>query len=218
MGLCIQMNSSLWAASAKDFFISPMLIHISPADKKEPVISSLNNSAIPGMHLSASTETTPGLGLTYFVSDKFAVETYLAIPPTHDVVITGLPGIHKAAEGDMLPLSIVGQYHYAIPKTRFTLVGGAGVIYAMFRDIDVTEQVAQLDPSIKFIADNTFGLSLQVGGQYKLNESYHLRATYTKMFLDVDFDITTSVPTLGNLSTTLGLDPDVFMLGVAYKL
>jgi len=57
-----------------------------------------------------------------------------------------------------------------------------------------------------------------VGGQYELNDRFHLRATYTKMFLDVDFDITTSVSFLGNLSSTLGLDPDIFMLGMAYML
>jgi len=195
-----------------------MLIHISPADEKEPVITDINNSAVPGVDLSASSETIPGLGLTYFVSEKLALETYLALPPTHDVFVSGLPGIDKGATAAMLPLAVFGQYHHAIPETRFTLVGGVGLIYAMFRDIDVTTQVSQLDPTIKFIAEDTFGLSLQVGGQYELNDRFHLRATYTKMFLDVDFDITTSVSFLGNLSSTLGLDPDIFMLGMAYML
>ena len=216
--LSMIMSGSPWAASAKDIVISPMLIHITPAEEKEPVITDLNNSAVPGVDLSASSETIPGLGLTYFVSEKLALETYLALPPTHDVSLSGLPGLDKVATASMLPFAIMGQYHHALPETRLTLVGGVGLIYTMFRDIDVTSQVTQLDPTIKFTAEDTFGLSFQAGVQYKLDDKFHLRATYTKMLLDVDVDITTSVPTLGNLSSTLGLDPDIFMIGMAYEL
>ena len=215
------MSNNLSAAAAKDIFITPMLIHIAPADKKEPVITDLNNSVIPGLDISASSETIPGIGLTYMLSEKLAIETYLAFPPTHDILITGMPGIPGELKGgttDMIPLAIFGQYHHAIPETNLTLVGGIGLIYAMFENIDVEESLIQLDPSIKFLADDTFGFSFQLGGEYKLGDKYHLRATYTKMLLDIDFTVATSPQLFGNLTSTLGLSPDLFMLGVAYKL
>lgn len=221
--LPIIMSGSLWAASAKDIAISPMLIHIAPIDKTEDVTSddpafAANNGVVPGLDLSASSETIPGLALTYFISEKLAVETYLAFPPTHDVYISGFPGIDKAATADLLPLSLSGQYHQAIAETRFTLVGGIGLIYAMFEDIDTSATLSQLDPSLTFSADDTFGFSFQLGAEYKLNDKFNLRAMYTKMLLEADITVKTSMPNLGNLSSTLTLNPDIFMVGVAYKL
>ncbi len=221
--LSIMMSGSLWAASAKDIVISPMLIHIAPIDKTEAVISDVpalaaNNGVVPGLDLSASSETIPGLGLSYFVNEKLAVETYLAFPPTHDILISGFPGIDKGASADMLPFSVFGQYHHAIPETPLTLVGGIGLIYAMFEDIDTAAALSQLDPSLTFSADDTFGFSFQLGGEYKLNDKFHLRATYTKMLLEADLVVKTAMPNLGNLSSTLTLNPDIFMVGVGYKL
>ena len=219
------LSSGVQAASAKDILISPLLIHIAPVDETEPVISTPVNSAIPGLDLSASSETVPALGLTYMLNEKLGFETYLAIPPTHDVLLSGLydilgiPGMPsevKGAEADMLPLVVFAQYHHAIPETRFTLIGGFGLSYTIFQNIDTTAALKQIDPTIKFSADDVPGVALQVGAQYALNDKYSIRANYTKMFLEVDLEVSTTA--LGNLSSTLTLDPDVFMLGMAYKL
>ena len=205
-------------ASANDFYISPLLIHIVPVEKEEPFVTNLNNSVVPGMDLNASNETLPALGLTYMWNDYWAIEVYLSMPPTHDLYISGLPNIDKAATADILPAVVFVQYHYPIPKSDFTLTGGVGAFYAMFQDIKLTEDVKQLDPSIEFIANDEPGFAFQVGLLYSLNDKFYLRAHYAKMYLEVDFQISTAIPTLGNLSSALTMDPELYMLGIAYKL
>ena len=212
------LSFNLRAASAGDIYISPLVVHIAPAEKDEPLVSDLNNSVVPGMDLNASAETFPALGLTYMWNEHWGVETYLTMPPAHDLHIKGLPGIDKAASVDILPLIVFAQYHYLIPESAVTLIGGMGAFYAMFNNLDASDDVKQLDPSIKFIADDTPGFAFQAGISYAINDKFHLRAHYTKMYLQVDLQIKTSIPTLGNLASTLTMDPELYMLGIGYKL
>ncbi|MBV1871597.1 MAG: outer membrane beta-barrel protein [Gammaproteobacteria bacterium] len=205
-------------ASSGDILVSPVLIHISPADEKDSFITDINNSVVPGLDLSTSSETLPAVGLTYMITETLAIESYLAMPPSHDIFITGLPGVNKAGNADMLPIVIFGQYHYKVPQSRLTFIGGLGVFYTLFQDIEVTDSVKQIDSTIKFIPEDSPGFAIQAGAQYALNEKLYVRASYTKMYMEVDFEITTSLPSLGNLTSTLTMDPELFMLGVAYKL
>ncbi|MBV1869357.1 MAG: outer membrane beta-barrel protein [Gammaproteobacteria bacterium] len=205
-------------ASSGDILVSPVLIQISPADEKDPFITDINNSVVPGLDLDTSSEALPAIGLTYMVTETFAIESFLAMPPSHDIFITGFPGVNKAGNADMLPFVIFGQYHYKVPQSRLTFIGGLGVFYTLFKDIEVTDSVKQIDSTITFIAEDAPGFAFQVGAQYALDEKFYVRAGYTKMYMDVDFEITTSLPTLGNLTSTLTMDPELFMLGVAYKL
>lgn len=211
-------SSAVWAAPAHQFMVSGLAIKITPADENDPVISD-QIGQVPGMDFSVSSKTLPAIGLSYWVHDNIVLETYFSTPSTHDISMTGFEayGLSKVVSADMMPLTVFAHYLHQIPDTRFTLTAGAGLVYAIFRNIEVDAQVSQLDPTLQFDVDNTLGAALQVGAYVDITPEIVARFSYSKMLFDADARIKTSIPGLGNLTTSVTVDPDVLMVGLGYK-
>lgn len=216
-------STAVWAAPAHKFMVSGLALKISPAEKNDPVVS--DNPLLPnptGLDLSADSNTLPALGLTYWLMDNIVLETYLSVPSNHHIAISGLEayginGFNQVASADLLPVTVFAHYLYQIPDTRFTLTAGAGLVYAIFRNIKVDEKIlTQLDPTLKFEADNALGAALQVGAFVDITPEIVARISYSTMMFSADATVKTATP-FGNLTTSLTVDPDVFMAGVGYK-
>lgn len=217
-------SHTLLAEPAAKFMVSGLALKLTPANEQEAVVST--NPYLPnptGLDLSVDDNTLPALGLTYWLNDAFALETYLSLPSEHHVSIHGLEaygisGFNEVASADLLPITVLAHYMYAVPDTRLTLTAGAGVLYAMVRNIKVNEQVlAQLDPTLKFDVSNSWGGAVQIGAMMDITPKFVARISYSLMQFSTDAQITTATP-FGNLSTSMAVDPDVVMLGVGYKL
>lgn len=216
-------SHTLLAEPAAKFMVSGMALKLTPANEQEAVVS--DNPYLPNptdLDLSVDDNTLPALGLTYWLNDAIALETYLTIPSNHHVSINGLEayginGFNQVASADLLPVTALVHYMYAIPDSGLTLTVGAGLVYAIIRNIKVDEQVTQLDPTLKFDASNSWGGAVQIGAMMEITPQFVARISYSLMKFSTDASITTATP-LGNLSTSMAVDPDVVMLGVGYKL
>lgn len=146
---------------------------------------------------------TPEVDLTYFITPNIAVEA-IAATAQHKLTYTGDVDI-----GDVwiLPPTVTLQYHFT-PDNAFSPYLGAGVNYSWFYGEDEATGFDDLE------VDGGFGLALQAGFDYWIDNNWGLNLDVKKIFLNVDAKT--------NLGATpvradVDLDPWVIGAGVSYR-
>lgn len=149
-----------------------------------------------GVYVDDNTQL--GLTVGYFFTDNVALELLLATPFTHDLKIDDA----VVGETKQLPPTLNVQYYFN-NASAFTPYIGAGLNYTVFFD----EKVLDKNEELK----NSFGLSVQAGLDYAINDSWGLNASvaYT--------EIETEVVGGAVDGTKVTLDPMVYMLSASYK-
>lgn len=198
-----------------DFVLSLVAMDIAPANANDPIINAVSGT-LANTFFSVDAKTTPAAALTYFLSDQLAIETYFGGPPAHEVYISGfeLFNIDSVATITVAPLVVLFQYHYEIPKSPLTVHAGTGFVYTHYYDIEVKPNVKMLDSTLDFDVADSFGYTVQVGVLWKIKNRFTARASFGKLYFDADATISSSL--VGNLSSTVAVDPKVMMVGIGY--
>ena len=146
-----------------------------------------------------------GFSGSYFFTDRFAIELLAALPFSHDIHLRGGGG--KVGETKHLPPTVSAQYHIPLSDaTRLYL--GAGLNYTTFFDTETAGGLANSDLDL----DDSFGLALQLGADFDLNDSWFLN-------IDVRYiDIETDAKLDGTDLTTVEIDPWVIGFNVGWRL
>ena len=72
-------------------------------------------------------------GITYMLTDHWAVDVPLALPFKHNIMGAGaIAGVGKIGEVKALPISLLFQYRFMEPSAQFRPYLGAGPTYAKF--------------------------------------------------------------------------------------
>jgi outer membrane protein len=143
----------------------------------------------------------PEVDLTYFITDKIAVEAIAATTP-HEVYYNGNTNLGDAWA---LPPTVTLQYH-PLKGRDFSPYFGAGVNYSLFYGENSGTGFTDLD------LDGGFGFALQAGFDYWLNDHWGLNLDVKKIYLDVDASLN------GNtILSDIELDPYVVGAGVSYR-
>jgi len=159
--------------------------------------------AASGLKADVNDDIKPTIGLTYFLTDKVAIEviagttqhTVKAVGPGTDVVV------HKTW---VLPPVVSLQYH-PFPAAKFSPYVGAGLNYMLFygeKDLN----------GFKVKLDDGFGYALQVGADVPLNARYNLNMDVKKVWFETDASING-----GALKSKVNLDPLVASVGIGYR-
>ncbi|SFK58885.1 OmpW family protein [Caulobacter sp. UNC279MFTsu5.1] len=173
---------------------------VSP-DAGDPIVTSAG--AATGLRAEVSDDVMPTIGLSYFLTDKIAVEV-IAGTTQHTVKAVG-PGtdveVHKTW---VLPPVVSVQYH-PYPAARFSPYVGAGLNYMLFySDKDKN--------GFKVKLDDGFGYALQAGADVALTGRYSLNVDVKKVWFETDASIND-----GALKSKVNLDPWVVSAGVGYR-
>ncbi|MFZ1498586.1 MAG: OmpW family outer membrane protein [Giesbergeria sp.] len=156
-------------------------------------------------------------GITYMLTDHWAVDVPLALPFKHDTVGAGaIAGVGKIGEVKALPVTIFAQYRFLEPQAKIRPYVGLGLTYAKFYKERGTAALNGLTggtpahPTL-LSAESKLGLTPQVGVSIALNDRWFVDLAYYKTF----------VKTRNTLSTgqhiDIKLNPDVFAIGVGYR-
>ena len=143
----------------------------------------------------------PEVDLTYFITDKIAVEAIAATTP-HDVKYTGNTDL-----GDvwLLPPTVTLQYH-PLKGSNFSPYVGAGINYSYFYGEDSATGFTDLD------IDGGVGYALQAGADYWLNDNWGVNLDVKKIYLEIDASLN------GNtIRADIDLDPWIIGTGVSYR-
>lgn len=143
----------------------------------------------------------PEVDLTYFINEHFAAELIAATTP-HEVYYNGNTNLGNTW---VLPPTLTLQYH-PFRREVFSPYLGAGINYSLFYAESAGTGFSDLG------IDGGFGLALQGGADYWLNNNWGLNFDIKKIFLDIDATLND-----GAIKADVELDPWVIGAGVAYR-
>lgn len=151
--------------------------------------------------LHVDNDYKPELDFSYFFTDNIAAELILATT-NHDV---DLAGTGKITELWVLPPTLTVQCHQ--PWGAFKPYVGAGVNYTRIISSDATAAIGGIDNW-----DDSFGLAVQAGIDYAIDDRWSVNADVKKIWLNLD-------ATVGAAGTpaSVDLDPWVVGIGVGYR-
>ena len=196
------------AASAEDFqpkaagtwMINLRGTSVAP-DESAPILTAAG--AATGLSAAVSDDTIPSLGISYFVTDKVAVEVILGTSK-HEIDAVGGVTPVRVHESWVLPPVVSVQYH-PLPAARVSPYVGAGLNYMLFYN-------GSDKNGFKVDLDNGFGYSLQAGVDIALQGPWSLNVDAKKVFFDTDASINS-----GALKSDVQLDPWVLSVGFGRK-
>lgn len=170
--------------------------------------------AAPGPNVEADDGWSLGLTATWMATNNIGVGVLAAWPFEHDIETKGgLAGTGDAADTKHLPPTVTMQYHFNTTSKLHPYIG-AGINYTNFFSEDTNPAGALSGGSIKL--DDSWGLALEVGADYELQNNWLVSAQV--WYIDIDTDATVSG--LGaplDDSFNVEIDPWVVMIGVGKK-
>lgn len=187
-------------------------------NKVTPQVSSgdLTAPSIPGVKIDVAADTQPLVTINYSLTDHIALSTFVGTAYKHEQFGDGaILGSGKLGVVDVLPVTLLAQYHFFDPKAKFRPFVGAGITYAYFRnEVGSGTLTALTNPGsgipTSYKVDSKWGTTFKVGASYAINDRWFAAAAISKTF----------VKTTSRLSTgqtiDLTLDPVAVMLGVGY--
>ncbi|KZN49219.1 OmpW/AlkL family protein [Pseudoalteromonas luteoviolacea] len=193
------------------FSVNVGAIHVNPADSASAI---KENTALG---LSADSDTQLGITFDYQFNDNIVFELVAATPFSHTVEGQGGLAGNDIAKIKHLPPTLLAQYHFFDASAKFRPFIGAGLNYTVFFDEEASaalKQTLQTD-DVKVDLDNSFGLALQVGFNYEINDKWGLHVMVSKM--DIDTDATVYANGVQALTSDVEIDPFVAMIGAKYK-
>ncbi|HRD27069.1 MAG TPA: OmpW family outer membrane protein [Caulobacter sp.] len=156
-----------------------------------------------GLDVKVNNDTIPSLGLSYFITDKVAVELILGTSK-HEISATTAPTATPVHDTWVLPPVLSLQYH-PLPAARFSPYVGAGVNYMIFYN-------GKDRNGFKVDLDNGFGYSLQAGVDIAVQGPWSVNVDVKKVFFDTEASINN-----GALRSDVTLDPLVVSVGLGRK-
>lgn len=216
MALISMSASHSWGHMKEDWIVSPLAVQVAPAKNNDPIISETGNT-IDGVSFEVEAKIVPAVALTYMLSNHFAIETYLGVPPSHPVKLSEQAaafGLSSVAKVTVASVPLLLQYYYAVPQTPITIHTGLGIVYTHFYDLQMDASLRQTYPKLTLSVEDTTGSIFQFGAQWQIGSRVTARFSFAQMLFSADAKIGSSP--MGNLTSTIKVDPTLIMLGIGY--
>ncbi len=164
----------------------------------------IGGARVPGADVSISTSLVPELDISYFFTKNIAVELILGVTP-HNVKGAGALAGARIGSAWLLPPTLMLQYHFT-ELGAFKPYVGVGVNYTVFFNEKAKGGFTSFD------LKDTFGLALQAGFDYMIDQHWGLNFDVKKIFLEPKVKVNA-----GLVTGKVKIDPWLFGAGVTYK-
>ena len=158
----------------------------------------------------------PAGGITYMVTDHWAIELPLALPFEYDIKGAGtIDGVGKVGDTKALPATVFGQYHFGDTAQRLRPYVGVGLTYAYFFDERGNGTLSGLtnpgyEPT-KMNIDSKFAVTPQLGLAMRIDQRWFGELMVAKTFLKTDTQLSTGQ------EVSITLDPWTVAAFVGYR-
>ena len=187
MGVNAMAQETPWMVRAR-------AVYIDPADKSGKVAGAGAEDRI-----TVSNKTIPEVDISYFITPNIAAELILTYPQKHSVYLDG----GKIGTFKHLPPTLSLQYHF-LPGADIQPYVGAGVNYTRISGVNLLKGAGALE-------NDSFGLSLQAGVDFKLDKNWSINLDVKKVQIRSDVMIS------GAKASNVKVDPLLIGVGVGYK-
>lgn len=210
-------SASAMAAGAGEWFARVGLGHVNPDTDSGDLV--VGGSPLTGAQIDVGNNTRPILTVGYMMTDHIGVELLAAWPFEHDINGAGiLDGAGKLGETKHLPPTLSLQYHL-MPGAAFRPYVGVGLNYTTFFSTSGTPTLdaALGGPSSLSISDS-FGIALQLGADFDLNETIFLNLDLRWIQIEADARIRTQTaggPVVSRIKADI--DPLVFSASLGFR-
>ena len=138
-----------------------------------------NGTVAGSLDVEVDGNTRPTLTVEYFLRDSVGIELLAATPFQHDV---NIKGVGKVGSVKHLPPVLSVNYHWDT-GSAFRPYAGIGLNYTSFWGEDTQGALDGADLDLK----HSFGLALQAGADWWLNDKSAIRGTLR--WIDIDSDV-----------------------------
>lgn len=194
---CLGLSNSV-LADAGDWLVRLRGIYVVPDESA--TVTPIGGSA------DINNNFVPELDISYFVTDKFALELVLATSRHRPSAIGTAAGDVPLGEVSLLPPTLTAQYH-PFAGEKFSPYVGAGINYTVFFNED---EPANVITDIDY--DNSFGFALQAGFDVKLDERWVFNVDVKRLWLDTDVSMNGDT-----IKADVNIDPWIFGAGFGLK-
>lgn len=173
-----------------------------------PDASSSPITSINGNVTHISSAVVPELDINYYFTNHVSSELILATT-RNSVEATGTSvGTVNLGSVHLLPPTLTLLYHF-LPNDRINPYLGAGLNYTHFYN-------ASSGPTASSIYySDSFGPALQAGFDVNINSNWAVNFDVKKVF--ISSNVTASVPGVGNVTTSVKIDPFIYGVGMQYR-
>ena len=216
-------------AALADFHVNVGAINVNPnADSTylnvvETVAGLPQNSS----KLDVDSNTQLGLTFDYDLNDNWTLELIAATPFSHDITLDSTVGAVNGldvGETKHLPPTLLAQYHFMDKQQAFRPFVGLGLNYTLFfsekvspalTDVLVATGAASAGDKVSLHLDDSVGIAIQAGFNYRLNDNWGVHAMVA--WADIDTDAEVRINGTNVQSAKVNIDPMIFMLGARYS-
>ncbi|NOH82533.1 outer membrane protein OmpW [Vibrio sp. 03-59-1] len=198
-------STNVAAHKEGDFIVRAGLAGVVPNDSSSGILGS-------NEELEVDSNMQLGLTLGYMFTDNISFEVLAATPFSHNIS-TDLAGLGDIADVDHLPPTLMLQYYFGTRESTFRPYVGAGINYTTFFSEGFNSKAKSAGLS-DLSLDDSWGLAVNAGADYMLNEDWFLNASiwYADIETDAHYKFNGAKQT-----TKVKIDPWVFMIGGGYK-
>ena len=209
------LSFSALAYEAGDWIVRAGVTQVAPDASSSAVSVNGDNGTALGANSGVDVDDNEQLGLNiqYMMSKQWGVELLAATPFKHKVNGTGDIAGLDVGEGKQLPptLSVV---YYVDTGSAFMPYLGAGINYTVLFDAEPSDSLKSALGATKMKMDDSIGLAVQVGVDYKVNKQWLVNASVRK--IDIETDATISLSNGDRIDVNVDIDPYVYTLSVGY--
>lgn len=187
--------------------------HISPQVSS----GNLSTPSFPNTKVDVGSGTALTGGITYMLTDNWAVDVPLGLPFKHNFYGDGaIGGTGKLGQTKVIPATVFAQYRFGEANATIRPYLGLGVTYSKFFKERTTATLNALtggtpaNPTTASI-DDKWGLTPQVGVVWNVNERWFVDASFYKSFLK------TTTHLSSGQSIDIRLNPYVVAVGIGYR-
>jgi outer membrane protein len=190
------------------------------ATQVSPNTSSGNLSApsAPGTQVDIGSNLQPTLWLRGMYGNHFAIELPIGFGFKHDINGAGaIAGVGRIGTVKALPVTVLAEYHFMDPASRFRPYVAGGVVYAKMYEARGSATLSALNPanppggSTGLSVDSKWGAAAGFGATFGITDRFYADVSYLRVFLKTTAHLSTGQ------SIPIKLDPDAIRLGVGYR-
>lgn len=185
-------------------------------------------AGLPSDSTSTDVNSNTQLALTfnYYLTDSVAFELWTASPFTHEIEVKSSSSVVNgltAGETKHLPPTLLAQYHFFDGSAKLRPFVGAGINATIFFEEEVNSLdgaftdlgLIGADDKLSLDLDTSYGLALQAGVNYKIDNKWGIHAMAAWADISADGYVKLNGEDLQKVEVEL--DPIVFILAARYK-